>query len=320
MTNVAGSRAPVWIPMALCVAIGVMTAVQSRMNGELSIRLDNGIEAAVWSFLSGLAILVVILFVSRRARLGVLGVPAAIRRGDLRWWQILGGVLGGFFVAVQATVVPLIGVAVFTIAVVAGQSTNSLVVDRIGLGPAGKQPITWQRLVGAVLAVLAVTLGVSQRLTSGSIPLLPVVFAVLGGALIAIQGATNGRVSFVTGQPLSAAFLNFMFGSIVLGSALGVAWGLFGKEVHGPFIAPWWAYFGGVIGLVFIVVAAWSVPIIGVLMFALLTISGQLVGSMALDIALPTPGSEVTPSLVAGVLLAFVAIGITASNRSARVE
>ena len=318
--NVADSRVPVWIPMVLCVTVGMLTALQSRMNGELSIRMHNGIEAAVWSFVSGLSILIGIMVLSRRARSGVLGVPAAIRRGDLAWWQILGGVLGGFFVAVQSTVVPVIGVAVFTIAVVAGQSTNSLVVDRIGLGPAGKQAITWQRLVGAVLAVGAVTLGVSQRLSSGSIPLLPVVFAVLGGALIAVQGATNGRVSFVTGQPLSAAFLNFLFGTMVLGASLGVGWAVFDKDVHGLFVAPWWAYFGGIIGLVFIVIAAWSVPIIGVLMFALLAISGQLAGSMTLDIVAPTPGSEVTLSLVAGVLLAFVAIGIAAVNRTARVE
>ena len=91
-----------------------------------------------------------------------------------------------------------------------------------------------------------------------------------------------------------------------------------GKGLSGVFVAPWWAYLGGVIGIVFISIAAWSVPIIGVLMFALLSISGQLIGSMTLDAVAPTPGSEVTLSLVLGVLLAFMAVGVTAFNRPSR--
>lgn len=316
--NVSGSKVPVAIPMVACVVVGALTAVQSRMNGELSLRMHNGIEAAVYSFGSGFLVLIAITLLSRKVRKGLVAVPRAIRNGQIKWWQILGGTLGGFFVAVQASAVPLIGVAVFTIAIVAGQSTNSLIVDRVGLGPAGKQAITWQRVVGAILAIVAVTLAVQQRMTDGSIPILPVVFAFIAGLLIAVQGAINGRVSMVSGQPLSAAFLNFMFGCLVLGLALGFSVTSMGNELGGLFDAPWWAYLGGLIGIVFISIAAWSVPIVGVLMFALLSISGQLIGSMTLDIVAPTPGSSVTLSLVLGVLLAFVAVGVTALNRPSR--
>ena len=304
--------------MAACVLVGALTAVQSRMNGELSLKMHNGVEAAVYSFGSGLVVLLLIVLLSSKVRQGLTAVPVAIRSGAIKWWQILGGTLGGFFVAVQSSAVPLIGVAVFTIAIVAGQSTNSLVVDRIGLGPAGKQAITWQRVAGAILAIIAVSLAVAPRLSSGSIPILPVALAFIAGLLIAVQGAINGRVSMVSGQPLSAAFLNFFFGSVVLGITLGISVGVMGKGLSGVFVAPWWAYLGGVIGIVFISIAAWSVPIIGVLMFALLSISGQLIGSMTLDAVAPTPGSEVTLSVVLGVLLAFMAVGVTAFNRSSR--
>ena len=57
---------------------------------------------------------------------------------------------------------PSLGVAVFTVAVVAGQSSNSLIVDRMGLGPAGKQAITRSRVISAVLAVVAVTVAVVE--------------------------------------------------------------------------------------------------------------------------------------------------------------
>jgi len=313
--NVSGSKVHVGIPMAACILVGALTAIQSRMNGELSLKMHNGVEAAVYSFGSGLIVLIIIVLLSSKVRRGLTAVPVAIRSGAIKWWQILGGTLGGFFVAVQSSAVPLIGVAVFTIAIVAGQSTNSLVVDRVGLGPAGKQAITWQRVAGAILAIIAVSLAVAPRLSSGSIPILPVVLAFVAGLLIAVQGAINGRVSMVSGQPLSAAFLNFFFGSIVLVIALGGSIGFMNKSLSGLLVAPWWAYLGGLIGIVFISIAAWSVPIIGVLMFALLSISGQLVGSMALDFFAPTPGSEITSSLIIGVLLAFAAVGVTALNR-----
>ncbi|MFM1974708.1 MAG: hypothetical protein RL524_695, partial [Actinomycetota bacterium] len=41
-----------------------MIALQARANGELSYRLDNGVQAALISFSSGLAIIAVIAFFS----------------------------------------------------------------------------------------------------------------------------------------------------------------------------------------------------------------------------------------------------------------
>jgi transporter family-2 protein len=48
---------------------------------------------------------------------------------------MLGGVGGAMFVAAQGLVVPTLG-ALFTVAVVAGQTGNSLVADRLGWAPA----------------------------------------------------------------------------------------------------------------------------------------------------------------------------------------
>jgi len=72
--------------------------------------------------------------------------------------------------------------------------------------------------------------------------------------------------------------------------------------------------------VIFIAMAAWLVPIIGVLLFALVSIAGQLIGSLALDLILPTPGSQVTGTLIAGVLLALVAVLIAARARGRRVQ
>ncbi len=68
------------------VAIGVMTAVQARINGVLGVRVDNGIVAGFLSFAVGLVALAVVIsflpFARRGAmRLGRGSGSAASRSG-----------------------------------------------------------------------------------------------------------------------------------------------------------------------------------------------------------------------------------------------
>ena len=55
----------------------------------------------------------------------------------------------------------LLGVALFTVATVTGQTLSGLLVDRMGIGPAGKRAITGIRVIGSVLTVAAVAWAVS---------------------------------------------------------------------------------------------------------------------------------------------------------------
>ena len=301
-----------WTLAVSSFVVGALTAIQARVNGQLGSTMGNSLEAAVVSFGSGLLVLLVVVAFAPKVRQGLGKLPAALRNGTLKWWQLLGGVFGGFFVAVQSAVVPLLGVAVFTVAYVAGQSSNSLVVDRIGLGPAGPQPITMRRFLSASLAVVAVAVAVSSRLAAENISLIAVLLAFAAGLAIALQAAINGRVSTAAGQPVSAAFLNFVFGLVALSAALGVSWGV---SRNGPSTlptGPWWLYIGGLIGVCFIAVAAWVVPKLGVLVFALLAISGQLTGALLLDILAPTAGTHVEWTLIAGVFIALFAVSLSA--------
>ena len=45
----------------------------------------------------------------------------------------------------------------------------------------------------------------------------------------------------------------------------------------------WWLYVGGLLGASFVLIAAWLVKKMGVLVFTLATISGQLVTALFLD-------------------------------------
>lgn len=296
---------------AAAIIVGALTAYQSRVNGELSVATGNGVQAAVVSFGSGWLILTVIVVFGARYREGLRRVSSAVRERRMPWWQLIGGVFGGFFVGVQSVTVPLIGVAVFTVAVVAGQSGSSLVVDRAGFGPAGRQPISLARVISAFLAVAAVAIAVSDRFEAFTLDAIwPVAVALLAGALIAFQQAINGRVGAVAHQPISAAFVNFTLGFALLGLALGIAWAASDVD-PGPLPSgPWWVYTGGAVGVVFIATAAWVVQRLGVLLFVLLSVSGQLAGALILDLVAPTPGTTIHITLIIGVLVAGLAVAV----------
>ena len=307
-----------FLPPLAAFAVGVLSALQSRVNGELSVTLGNSLQAAFTSFTVGFLIVIILTIAIRSIRTGLRRIPGALRDGSLKWWHLLTGFMGGLFVAVQSQTVPLVGVAVFTVAMVAGQSTNSLIVDRAGLGPAGKQAITARRVVSAVLAVLAVTVAVWNRAGSANFSTIAIIVIFFAGAVVAVQQAFSGRVARAAGSPLSATFLTFAVGSTALGVAFALAWAFTGSDGTAMPSGPWWLYAGGLLGVFFIAITSWTVPILGVLVFALLAIAGQLSGALALDLFAPTKGTVVGWNLVVGVTLAFIAVSISVVGRSSK--
>ncbi len=297
--------------------------MQARINGELGARVGDGVAAATISFGSGLLILAVVFAGSGRLRAGAGLVRGALGSGELRWWQLLGGLSGAYFVACQGLTVATIGVTAFTVAAVAGQLASSLVVDRLGWGPGGRTPVTRWRLGAAVLGLAAVLLAVVGRNGSGSIPggaagtsVLLVVLPLVAGVLVAWQQAVNGRVGAV-GGPLSATLANFATGTaalVVIEAALLVRRGGFTRLPTEP-----WLYLGGLIGISFVALAVAVVRWIGVLLLGLTSVAGQLLASVVLDVAAPT-GSGLSVPEVAGCALTFVAVAVAARSRSSSLE
>ncbi|SCG66175.1 DMT family transporter [Micromonospora coxensis] len=302
--------------VGLATASGVAVAVQSRINGELGVRLADGIAAAVVSFGLGLLVLLVLVPATPGGRRGLRGLRAALGDGSLRPWQCLGGVCGAFLVATQGLTVGALGVAVFTVAVVAGQSASSLAVDRAGVGPAGRQPVTTARLAGAVLTVLAVLLAVGDRLGDPR-ALALAALPLLAGVAIAWQQAVNGRVRAASGSALTATLVNFTVGTVALLATFAVDVAVRGRP-SGAFPGEPWLYLGGPIGIVFIAIAAAIVRFTGVLLLGLATIAGQIVGAVLLDLLLPTAASRPGPATLAGAALTMVAVLVAALGPAPR--
>ncbi|GAA4022519.1 DMT family transporter [Allokutzneria multivorans] len=286
---------------------GVGLALQARLNGDLGALAGDGITGTLASTAVGLLLLLAVVPLLPSGRRGLGRIRTAVRRNELRWWQLSGGLCGALFVAGQGISAAPLGVAVFTVAAVGGTAVGGLVVDRFWPGPGGPRPITVARAVGAVACVGAVAIaGGGAWAGEGTLAL--VVLPVLAGVAIAVQSSLNGRVGAVAGSPWPATLLNFVVATAGLGIALVLRVVLTGSSV-GQLPGEPLLYLAGVIGVGVIAVATLAVRRIGVLVFGLASVAGQLLGAVALDMI--TSGPPSTATLI-GVVITFVALALAA--------
>ncbi len=300
----------------LAALSGILISLQARANGELSLRLNNGLQAAFISFSSGLLIIAIISIFNPKIKNGARRLRAAVKAKEIAPWTLFAGALGGAFVAVQTQIVPLIGVAIYSVASIAGQGATSLIVDRIGLTGGGKKPISPRRIAAAVVTVLAVLVSVLDRIDARNLSLVAVALAGLAGAIVGVQRAMNGLINEHSGQSFTTSLLNFIMGSSVLGIALLIAVAIGKVEFVALPAGPWWIYMGGTIGVIYIAFTSTIVQHLGVLTFTLFSTGGQLIGALLIDIYSPTKGVSVSGYLVSGIVMTFLGVLVGGVNSS----
>ena len=287
---------------------GLLIALQARANGELSDRLGNGLQAALVSFTSGLIIIVVIALFNPSIKEGVRTLRRAVIAKAIPPWTLFAGMLGASFVVVQTQIVPLIGVAIYSVAAIAGQSAISLVVDRIGLTGGGKKEITPRRVTAAFVTVFAVFISVADRLDGKDLSIAAVILGVFAGAIVGVQRAMNGQINEHSQQSFTTSLLNFMMGTTFLLVLLLFAMTLGGMKLSPLPAGPWWIYTGGAIGVLYVAFTSTIVQHLGVLTFTLISVGGQLAGSLLIDLFSPTDGVQISIYLVSGIILTYLGV------------
>ena len=302
MTTSSRARRVAAVPMMLLA--GGLIAAQSQINGRLADELGSGaragLAAAVVSFGSGLVLLAIIVLAVPSARSGVGRLARDVRAGRLRPHEVLGGLFGAYLVATQGITVATIGVALFSVAITAGQAASGLIVDHFGIGPSGHQPLSYPRAVAAAFAIAAVALAAGERLVdtfsiqTAAFALLPL----LAGFGTGIQLALNGRLNTIAG-PWATTFNNFLVGTAALVVVFVVTLLFEGSLVRPP--ETWWLYIGGAMGVVAIWLAALLAKVHGVLVLGLCMIAGQVICAELIELLGPSPHVGIV-GVVAGVL------------------
>jgi transporter family-2 protein len=292
----------------LAALSGLLIAMQARANGELSHRMGNPIEAALVSFGSGLLIISLISLFTPAIRNGMKNLKGAVSRKEIPIWTLFAGMLGGSFVAVQTQIVPIIGVAIYSVASIAGQTAASLIVDRIGLTGGGKKEITVRRVAAAGVTVLAVLVSVLDRIEAENLSLFAVIFGCFAGAIVGVQRALNGQINESTHQSFATSWLNFIMGTTFLFILLSIGVAINRAEIVALPSGPWWMYMGGTIGVIYIAFTSTIVQHLGVLTFTLISVGGQLVGSLLIDLYSPTQGVQISTYLVTGIVMTYLGV------------
>lgn len=127
--------------------------------------------------------------------------------------------------------------------------------------------------------------------------------ALLSGCLVALQAPTNALLARGVGSPVNAALVSFAVGTAaLLATALALGVRLNFAELR---LLPLQAWFGGLYGAVFVSMAVFSVPRLGVTLFLIISIGGQLATALLLDRigAFGVPRVDVSATRLLGVAL-----------------
>lgn len=140
-------------------------------------------------------------------------------------------------------------------------------------------------------------------------PMLMVLFA---GGMIALQAPTNVMLARAGGSPVLAALISFGVGTAALAAVwLASVARSGGAPFAGSFAAlPWFAWMGGVYGAIYVAVAAFAAPRIGLASLITIGIAGQVMMAMWLDHmgALGLPQHPISLGRVAGAALVVVGV------------
>ncbi len=303
---------PAWLALGGAVSIGAMTAIQARINGVLGVRIEDGIVAGLISFAVGLIALLLVIPCLPAARAGVGRLVHGIRRRTIPFWMLLGGACGALTVSTQGLVAGVLGVSLFTVGVVAGQTLHGLILDRVGFGPAGVVAVTLGRVVGGALALAAVAFSLGGDVLA-SAPLWLLLLPFLTGAGIAWQAGANGRLAKRVGSPISATLMSFIAGTVVLVAAASISVAARGLPAALP--AEPWLYLGGLLGFAYILLGAFLVAHTGVLLMGLGSVLGQLVTSVLIDLLWPVDQGPELWQLIGMVVLAGASVVVALPRR-----
>lgn len=108
-----------------------------------------------------------------------------------------------------------------------------------------------------------------------------ILLAVVAGAATAFQSPTNALLTRAFGSPVSSALVSFGVGTVLLAVlvlVIGVR-----PNWSAARALPWYAYVGGAYGALFVSVAAFSAPRLGVGLTLVTLVAGQLAAAMLID-------------------------------------
>ena len=134
------------LAILITAVAGGLIALQAPINAGFG-RATGNLPAALVSFVVGTIALAALVALSGKA--GGLGSTF-----DVRWYYLLGGLLGAVYVANALIAVSAIGAGGVAAATITGQLTASVALDRLGALGLEETALTPGRIIGVALLLV----------------------------------------------------------------------------------------------------------------------------------------------------------------------
>ena len=129
--------------MLLTALVGGLIALQPPINAGLG-RATGNLPAALVSFAVGTLLLALIVALSGKAG----GLSSTF---DVRWYYLIGGMLGAAYVTIALIAVSSIGAGGVAAATITGQLATAVIIDRLGILGLEETSLSATRIAGVVL-------------------------------------------------------------------------------------------------------------------------------------------------------------------------
>ncbi|MEM8796378.1 MAG: DMT family transporter [Pseudomonadota bacterium] len=138
--------------LLFATSLGALLAFQPAINAAMAAKLGGPHIAAVCSIFISLIVAVAGWMVLARAEVRWEDF------GTLPWWVVIGGIAGAMFAFGGIVAAPKLGVAVFFVCVIVGQTFAAAFADQIGAFGLEQRDINWTRGAGIALVVAGAAL------------------------------------------------------------------------------------------------------------------------------------------------------------------
>ncbi|WP_439424986.1 DMT family transporter [Oenococcus alcoholitolerans] len=146
-SSVSFKKSYIWLIRIAAVGTGMLSAVQTAINGHLGTVLDSAIDAAFISFLIGTIALWILTAVIER------GIRLSFVKQRLPWWIWIGGVIGACFVLGNAFMAPRLGTGPAVVIILLGQIVGSIFVDQFGWFRSRRHQVLFSQLIGVLVMI-----------------------------------------------------------------------------------------------------------------------------------------------------------------------
>ncbi|OOF41142.1 orotate transporter [Rodentibacter rarus] len=273
-------------PIGVLVGMGI--AFQTGMNSVLRKNVVSPLLSSFVSFGVGSLLLMLLILVQNE--------PLAVSTDSLiqsPWWIWSGGLLAMFGLTVNILIFPRLGSVQTAIMPILGQVVTGTLIDTFGGFAAPQYDFTLLRLLGLVAVMTGIGIAIvlpafkqrSLKKPEERSLLVWQILGISGGIASGITPVVNAALRQTLHSTSLAVFVPFAIGTLLLALVIffkePTAWRYLKNALKQP--QPWWQWFGGLLGAVYIGGIVLIVPQIGTGGAIITSLFGLLVGSLIID-------------------------------------